>query len=298
MRGSLTDYMQETRPQFLILTPVCCLVGAASVYWKNGAVNPLYLAIALVGGIAAHAAVNVLNDYHDYISGLDLHTTTTPFSGGSGLLPAGRLSAAAALVLGSACLGVTLIVGVFFLVVHGPGLLWVGLPGVLLVVLYTKYITRSPILCLLAPGLGFGPCMVLGTYFVLQGSYDLNAAVASLIPGFLVSNLLLLNQFPDLEADRIAGRRHLLVLCGQNKCARVYAAIAMSTYASIVGAVALKLLPAPVLLALLTFPLALKTIQGVLRNSEQLTVLIPLLGRNVAYTLATPFLLAIGLLMS
>ncbi|MDD4238311.1 MAG: prenyltransferase [Desulfotomaculaceae bacterium] len=298
MQGSLTDYVQETRPQFLILTPVCCLVGAATVYWKTGTFNLLYLAIALVGGIAAHAAVNSLNDYHDYISGLDLHTTTTPFSGGSGLLPAGRLSATAALILGLACLGVTVAVGVFFLAVQGPGLLWVGLPGVLLVVLYTKYITRSPLLCLLAPGLGFGPCMVLGTYFVLQGSYDLNAAVASLIPCFLVSNLLLLNQFPDIEADRIAGRRHLLVLCGQNKCALVYAAIAILTYVSIVVAVVLKLLPVMVLLALVTLPLALKTIQGVLRNSEQLTVLIPLLGRNVAYTLATPFLLAIGLFLS
>lgn len=298
MRGSLTDYVQETRPQFLILTPVCCLVGAASVYWKTGAINLLYLAIALVGGIAAHAAVNVLNDYDDYVSGLDLNTKPTPFSGGSGLLPAGLLSAAGALILGLACLVVTVVVGIFFLFVHGPGLLWVGLPGVLLVVLYTKFITRSPLLCLLAPGLGFGPCMVLGTYFVLQGSYDLNAAVASLIPGFLVSNLLLLNQFPDIEADRVAGRRHLLVLCGQNKCALIYAVIAILTYLSIIVAVFLKLLPVLVLLALVTFPLALKTIKGVLRNSEQLTALIPLLGRNVAYTLATPFLLAIGLFMS
>jgi 1,4-dihydroxy-2-naphthoate octaprenyltransferase len=140
--------------------------------------------------------------------------------------------------------------------------------------------------------------MVLGTYFVLQGSYDFNAAVASLVPCFLVSNLLLLNQFPDIEADRIAGRRHLLVLFGQNKCAMVYAAIALLTYVSIIVAVVLELLPVLVLLALVTLPLALKTIQGVLRNNEQLTTLIPLLGRNVAYTLATPFLLAIGLFMS
>jgi 1,4-dihydroxy-2-naphthoate octaprenyltransferase len=298
MQGSLTDYVGETRPQFLILTPVCCLVGAATVYWKTGTINLLYLAIALLGGIAAHAAVNTLNDYHDYISGLDLHTNPTPFSGGSGLLPAGRLPATAALVLGLACLGVTIAVGIFFMLVHGPGLLWVGLPGVLLVVLYTKYITRSPLLCLLAPGLGFGPCMVLGTYFVLQGSYDLNAAVASLIPGFLVSNLLLLNQFPDIKADRIAGRRHLLVLCGQNKCALIYAAIAILTYVNIVVAVVLQLLPATVLMALVTLPLALVTIKGVLKNSEQVTALVPLLGRNVAYTLATPFLLAIGLFLS
>jgi 1,4-dihydroxy-2-naphthoate octaprenyltransferase len=53
MRGSLAIYIRETRPQFLILTPVCCLVGAAAAYWKTGTLNLLYLIIALAGGLAA-----------------------------------------------------------------------------------------------------------------------------------------------------------------------------------------------------------------------------------------------------
>ncbi|HHU87116.1 MAG TPA: prenyltransferase [Peptococcaceae bacterium] len=298
MRGSLTLYVQETRPQFLVLTPVCCLVGAAAVYWKTGTLNFLYLIIALVGGLAAHAAVNVLNDYHDYVSGLDLLTTPTPFSGGSGMLPAGILQAKSALILGLLTLSTTVAVGIFFLIVRGPGLLLVGLPGILLIILYTRYITRSPLLCLLAPGLGFGPCMVLGTSYVLQGAYDLNSLAASLIPGFLVTNLLLLNQFPDIEADRIAGRRHLLVLLGKGKCAVIYSIIVLLTYISVVLAVFFGLLPAPALIALVTLPLALKTIGGVLKNNEQLSALIPLLGRNVAFTLVTPFLLAVGMFIA
>ena len=51
MRGSLAIYIRETRPQFLILTPVCCLVGAAAAYWKTGTLNLLYLIIALAGGL-------------------------------------------------------------------------------------------------------------------------------------------------------------------------------------------------------------------------------------------------------
>ncbi|HPU36210.1 MAG TPA: prenyltransferase [Bacillota bacterium] len=277
---------------------MCCLVGAAATYWKTGTLNLLYLLIALAGGLAAHAAVNVLNDYHDYISGLDLHTTPTPFSGGSGMLPAGIITAKSALVLGLLTLAITVLVGLYFLHVRGPGLLLVGLPGILLIVLYTRYITRSPLLCLLAPGLGFGPCMVLGTSYVLQGTYDLHSLVASLVPGFLVSNLLLLNQFPDVEADRIAGRRHLLVLLGRGKCALVYSALVLLTYISIVIAVATGLLPAPALLALVTLPLALKTVAGVLKNNEQLSALIPLLSKNVAFTLMTPFLLALGLFLA
>ena len=140
--------------------------------------------------------------------------------------------------------------------------------------------------------------MVLGTSYVLQGTYDLNSLAASLIPGFLVSNLLLLNQFPDIEADRIAGRRHLLVLLGKSKCALVYSVLVLLTYTSIVLAVTTGLLPAPALIALVTLPLALKTVGGVLKNNEQLSALIPLLGKNVAFTLITPFLLAVGLFLA
>ncbi len=291
----LTDYLLETRPQFLILTPVCCLVGAASAYRDAGAINLLYLIIAVVGALAAHAAVNVLNDYHDFTSGLDLLTTRTPFSGGSGFIPNGRLSSASVLILGLFSLGISIAVGVFFLVVQGSGLLLVGLPGILLIVLYTKFITRSPILCLIAPGLGFGPCMVMGTYFILQGSYSMNVFIASLVPFFLVSNLLLLNQFPDLEADRITGRRHLLILFGKSRSAVVYAVIAMLTYLTILVSVFLSLLPPLVLISLLTLPLAISTIKGVFKSYNQLPDLIPYLGRNVAYTLLTPFLMSIAL---
>jgi 1,4-dihydroxy-2-naphthoate octaprenyltransferase len=69
--------------------------------------------------------------------------------------------------------------------------------------------------CWLAPGLGFGPLMVMGTEVALAGQYTLEGFVASLVPFFLVNNLLLLNQYPDIEADKAVGRRHFLVVYGR-----------------------------------------------------------------------------------
>ena len=51
-----------------------------------------------------------------------------------------------------------------------PLLLPIGLLGLVLVVSYTPWITRHPLLCLVAPGLGFGPVMVLGTLVALTGA--------------------------------------------------------------------------------------------------------------------------------
>jgi 1,4-dihydroxy-2-naphthoate octaprenyltransferase len=179
-------------------------------------------------------------------------------------------------------------------------LVWVAVPAAILIVFYTQYITRSPLLCLIAPGLGFGPLMALGAFYALRGSFDHAGTVlaASMVPGFLVSNLLLLNQFPDVEADKTIGRRVLPGVIGKHAGAKLYALIVFCTYGWIALGVGLKLLPIGSLLALLPVPLAVGNVMGVLKHAEDREELIPLMGKNVVLTLVTPILLAIGLAIS
>lgn len=291
-------YFMGTRPQFLLLTPLCLLISASVAYWQSGTVNILYFIIALLGALSAHASVNLLNDYYDYRSGLDLKVPRTPFSGGSGFLPDKKLTPWEALILGVGTFLFTVLVGIFFIVFQGWGILLAGILGLLLVGLYTQVFVRYPIMCLLAPGLGFGPCMVLGGYFALQGFYDVTALAASIVPGILISNLLLINQFPDAEGDREVGRRHLPILIGKERSARLYAGLLIGTYIWIVFAVLVGLMPLPVLVALLTVPLAVITIQGVFKNFNKLERLIPFLGFNVITILATLFLVSVGFFVS
>lgn len=291
-------YVFESRPQFIILSAACVMVGAGAAYWKAGSIDLVYLALALAGAMSAHASVNILNDYSDYKSGLDNMTPKTPFSGGSGILPQKLMSPGAALYYGLATLIVTVAIGAFLVYTRGWELLLVGIPGVLLIVLYTDYITRSPLLCLLAPGLGFGPCIVLGTYFVLQGYYDATALAVSLIPFFFVSNLLLLNQFPDIEADRAVGRRHLLTLVSPRENTYIYTALIAGAFLALVISVYLKLLPLLTLAGLISLPLAITTIAGVIKNCENIPSLVPFLGKNVIVILSTLSLVALGLFIS
>ncbi|MFA5384194.1 MAG: prenyltransferase [Eubacteriales bacterium] len=291
-------YFRETRPQFLILTLVCVIVGAAAAYWRTGSINVFYLIVILIGALSAHAAVNILNDYLDYKSGLDKCTIITPFSGGSGILPGKQMTPSAALVFGILTFTLTALIGVFFLVVRGWPLLLVGLPGLILIAFYTQFITRHPLLCLLAPGIGFGPCMVMGTYFVFQGFYDWTAVAASLVPCFLVSNLLLLNQYPDVEVDRLVGRRHFPILIGRAKSTYIYISFVIAMYVSIFTAVCLHLLPLLALISVFPFFIMVRVIRGLLKDSDQIMNVIPLMGQNVIFILLTPLLLAVGLFIS
>jgi 1,4-dihydroxy-2-naphthoate octaprenyltransferase len=124
--------------------------------------------------------------------------------------------------------------------------------------------------------------MVMGTDLVLSGGYSWTAFFASLVPFFLVNDLLLLNQFPDAPADQSIGRSH-------------YGAFLLLAYLSIVAGVCLGHLPAATLLGLLTLPIAVRAASGAYRHADEPAELIPYQGMNVILNIVTPVLVAIGL---
>lgn len=282
------------RLPFVILAPVCVLVGMGAAYWTTGHINWLYFILTLVAGIAAHISVNAFNEYFDFKTGLDALTKRTPFSGGSGTLQDRPELEQGALTIAWTALGITAVVGVYFTYIWGWQAVPLGILGLLLLYGYTAWMVYNPILCLLAPGFGFGPLMVLSTCFALTGTYSWQAFVASLVPFFLVSDLLLLNQFPDLEADRSSGRRHYPILLGRTLSGYIYIAFLLAAYLVIALGVVFGFLPRFSLLGLLTLVLAVQVIRNLLANSDDVPALIPSLGQNVLINLLTPALLAVG----
>lgn len=279
-------------------------LGVACCWWlarqTGGVLAWSDALLAVFGALAAHVSVNALNEYVDFRSGLDALTQRTPFSGGSGVLPARPELARVALWMGGVTLLLAMATGLYFLWRQPaalPALMPVGLVGVLLVVAYTPWVTRHPWLCLMAPGLGFGPLMMLGTSAVLLGHWGLSVAVMSLLPFGLVNNLLLLNQFPDVDADRRVGRLTLPMLLGQARCWPVLLALFGLAYGALSMAVWWLNLPRAALLGLLTLPMALHVVRGARRHAEDTAALLPFMGMNVVVNLLTPVLVAAGVVL-
>jgi 1,4-dihydroxy-2-naphthoate octaprenyltransferase len=292
----ISDLIATSRPAFLLLPPCSLSIALAYAVYQGISINLLHLGLILLGALAAHVSVNMFNEYEDFNSGLDFHTQRTPFSGGSGTLPASPELAGSVRLGAMAGLLLTVLIGCYFLRVSGWGLLPVGLVGLLLIYFYTQKITRWPLICLIAPGLAFGPLMIGGAYIILSGHYSLAVTMASFIVFFLVNNLLLLNQFPDLEADQDAGRRHLPILIGRKKSAWVYVGFLIAAYVLIVLCVYLALLPITALLGLLSLALAVPAARIALQFPDDMERLKPALALNVAVTLSTPVLIAAGII--
>ncbi len=296
--NTLKSCLGIVRAPFLILTPACVAVGVGTACWQTRQIQWLHIVLVLLGAVSAHMSVNAFNEYFDFKSGLDHQTQRTPFSGGSGTLPARPEMERVSSLLAWATFTVTAAVGIYFTWLRGWQLLPLGIFGLVLVVTYTIWWVYHPVLCLIAPGLGFGVLMVMGTHFALTGAYSWTSFVASLVPTFLVSNLLLLNQFPDVEADRRIGRRHFPIAIGRKASSRLYGAFLLLAYLSIILGVLSGLLPAFSLVALLTAFLSWRAYQGASQNAEKVPALIPSMGLNVIINITTPALLALGLLIA
>jgi 1,4-dihydroxy-2-naphthoate octaprenyltransferase len=287
--------VQSMRVPFLVLTPVCVFLGLSTVIASQANVNVLLLTLALLGALLAHISVNTLNEYLDFKSGLDLVTEKTPFSGGSGALPQNPDMAGTVLAIGVIAMTITLLIGSFFIWKYGSSIVPLGIAGLAIIVSYTKWINQHPLLCLVAPGFGFGFLMVVGTQFVLQGEYTMLSWLIAAIPFFLVNNLLLLNQYPDIQADASVGRNHFPIAYGIHRSNIVYGLFATATIVIIISYVLLGYLPALSLLALLPMPLAFFSLYGAIKHRAAIGHFPQYLAANVAVTLLTPLLLALSI---
>jgi len=286
------------RLPFLPLTPICVALAVTAAAHAGGEVDMNGVWLALTGAVAASITVNALNEYIDFRNGLDLQTIRTPFSGGSGTLPAHPELARPTLIMALLSLSAVVLIGAWLLIEHGMALLPIGLAGVLLIVFYSTWVVHHPIICLLAPGFGFGTLMVLGTAWVATGQFSATTFAASLIPFFLVSNLLLLNQFPDIDADRRVGRNTLPIAFGPRNASFVYLVFALLGAVSLGLSIWLGWLPPGTAAGLIGFGLALPVFVGALRYGEDVHRLKPFMALNVITCLATPLLVAGGLYFS
>ncbi len=292
----IKTWFLETRPQFLILSVILVVYGSSIAFYQ-GYFNLTYFFIALVGLVALHIAVNTFNDYYDYKSGIDLNTTRTPFSGGSGILPQGILSPTEVFYFAILNFLIGLSVGVYFIIIRGISLLPIVILGGIFVYFYTTHLAKL-MLGEISAGLGLGVLPVIGSYFVQTGFYSMQALVASIPAGILTFNLLFLNEFPDYNADKRAGRKNFVILLGKKIAARLYSAISIFNYIFIGMSIIAGYLPYTALLAFLTLPEAIKAIKGATINYDNIVKLIPSLGSNVKTVLGTQFLLAISFIIA
>ncbi len=231
-----------TRMPFLSAVIMPALVGGAFVssYLNTGseaAFNTGYFLLTLLGLILLHLGSNVMNDYFDVKDGTDGANNNyfLQYSGGSRAVELGLISLSGTQKLGVALLLGSLIVGIIIAANTGWMALLIGITGLFL----GYYYTAPPLRLVARRGLGefaillaFGPLITLGVAFVLTQELSAGAFLAGLPLGFLTTNILLINQFPDMESDATTNKNHLVVTFGKKKSVYIYLFILIAAFIS------------------------------------------------------------------
>lgn len=258
-------YLAATRPGFLTAAVIPVLIGLA-VASLQAPIAWLNAGLTLLGAVAAHAGINVLNDVYDHRAGCDDINVDRvfPYTGGSRVIQNGVLSSENMARFGWFLLGLAALIGLVLTAQSGPGLLLIGLAG-----LFIGWAYSAPPLRLSAHGLGelsvgvgFGLLIPLGTAYVQLGRVEGLALWAGLPFAFLIASVLYINQFPDLRADSASGKRNWVVRLGAQGARAGYPLLAGAAYLSLLPGIVFGQMPVYALYALVAAPFHLRAMSG------------------------------------
>lgn len=291
-------WIREIRAPFLLLPTIFVPIGI-TIAWNHGYFDLLTAILSIFGVVSLHASVNVLNDYFDYRSGIDLVTTPTPFSGGSRILPAKELTSNSVLFAGIGFLAAGLLTGFYFVYkfAFDPLLTGILLAAAVSIVAYSPLISTWGIGELIV-GLNFGPMLLLGTYYVQTKTIHPEPILVGAVLGILTTGILYINEFPDTDADMQKGRMHLIARWGKAKAAQRFKVLIGSAYLIIIAGIILGFITPFALLSLITLPKARTAARVLSQNHDKIMELVPGMASMVMTTLWTALLLLVAYIIS
>jgi 1,4-dihydroxy-2-naphthoate octaprenyltransferase len=292
--------LRTFRLPFVIATILPIALGAA-IAFRSDLFDWILLVLTMIGALLLHLGVNTANDYFDARMGADdINITPTPYSGGSRIIQYGLLPASAVFSLSTASYIGGILIGLYLTYLRGWPIAAIGLLGLLVSYGYTappfKWAYRG--VGEIAVAVGFGPLLVLGSYFVQTQSISTEALLASLVPGLLVMLILYVNEIPDRTWDDEAGKRTLVARMSERSVVEGYQLSLVALYAIILLGVLSRLFPPTALLALFTIPVAVKVRNLIKENLGNPYGLMPAMSKNIKLYTFTTLLMLVGYVLS
>lgn len=249
MKSSLQIWYQAARPRSLTATYVPIALGGV-IALQDGKFNVLFFILALIGTLALQIGANLSNEYFDYVKGVEAEKT----HGLGMILKNGYLTTQQVALGAFSAFASGSLIGLYLVSQTGLLILWIGIAGVAVAVLYTAgpfalaYIGMGEI----AVFIFMGPLIVLGTYYVLTEKTTDQTIIGALPIGFLTAAILHANNLRDLDADRVSGKKTLPVRFGRRFAQLEYVVLALGGLVMTVMLVILGQIP-PTTLATFVF---------------------------------------------
>ncbi|HTI15240.1 MAG TPA: prenyltransferase [Dictyobacter sp.] len=275
-RRSLNEWIQiwidGARFKYIPLSLMPVILGSV-LAWTNTITSAHLVGIfdislfigSIIAVILLQIGANLINDYYDYLKGVDTSNTFGP----GGLIEQGHIKPTNVLKTGLVFLGIGAIIGLVVSLEGGPFVCLFGLIALLCAYFYsaTKYSLSNLGLTELVSFLIFGPCLTLGAYMIqTKGSVSNDVFLYSLPLGLLAAAIVHTNNMRDLEGDVHAGRHTLASILGLTWSRVIYIALVILAYAVIAVRGIPHGAPHLILITFWTLPVAVVNITGAIRT--------------------------------
>jgi 1,4-dihydroxy-2-naphthoate octaprenyltransferase len=298
-------WVRVIRIKFFVAGIPSVILGAAISWYLAQKFDLHIFLLTLIGVMLAMAGCYLFNEYFDFKSGVDVivkKEDITPYSAGSRMLPEGYVSPSSVLMAGIIFWFLACVVGVYLTMTRGLLTIILALLGFFAGALYAlppfKWAYRGIGEFLI--GLAYGPLITLGSCYVQLMTLRLESAIApSLVPGLLITAVILINEFPDFHADKKAEKKNLVVRIGRKSAVKLYIFLVTSPYLIIISNILLKLFPLTTSIAISTLPIALRNALAIKRRyNKKARDIVPIMTETILLFVSTTLLLSAGYILA
>jgi len=279
LRTTILSWWQASRYHFIPPSLFPAAIGSIVSWASFESFSIYYFLLVIVGVTINHIALNMTDDFFDYRHAVDQTKPgeKNPYTGGSGTLTSGLIKPKNMFSVFLFLYIIVIGIGLYLSMERGILVLLFGLIGIFWSVFYT-----SPPIQFAHHGLGeiglllnFGPTIGLGAFFVQAQLLSLEAFLATLPCGIMLFSMIIINEIPDIEEDRLAGKLTLVARYGKKAGVNLYIISWLVTYSIILGSVLLRFLPIFVLLSFISIPFVIDSIRILTKHYQDAQRLIP-----------------------
>jgi 1,4-dihydroxy-2-naphthoate octaprenyltransferase len=292
-------YLKALRAPFLVGSLIPVIIGSAlAFYEKNFSIS--FFLITALGVAALHLGANLLNDYCDARGSDSINVRLTPFSGGSRVIQNREIAPWTIILMSSFFFALGLAVGIWLVYLGRPFVIAIGLFGFV-----AGWAYSAPPLQLMSRGWGevliffaFGPFITLGTYYVMSGSLSWQAFALGFPQGFFIVGVIWINQFPDYQADRDAGKKNLVVKWGPDICRYLYCVIMLLAFVVVIFLISFVGFSYLIMLSFVALPLAAKAMKILWKEYLSHKEVIPAQALTIQTLIVHGMFLSVGIILS
>ena len=273
LREWLSIWWRGIRPAYLTISLLPVVLGSVAAWTQSislktprGNFSPIKFVITLIAVLLLQMSAHLINDYYDYLRGIDTNISLGP----GGLIQQGLIKPDRVLATGLIALGLGGLLGALVAVLGGWPILVLGLIGVLAAYFYSgkpkglSSLVLGEIVCFLI----FGPLITVGSYMVQTGHLDRIVYIYGISLGLLATAFIHLNNMRDAESDAPAGKHTLATLLGLHLSRTLYVILVLGAYAPIVALGLPRHAPHLLLIVLWTLPVLVIVITTVIRTTS------------------------------